>query len=401
MDFSFIPKRLQQSREEISLQHKKTKNRPKLAMDDQFRKFIQTLSSLKSRQVKARAFSLSDSEIDSVAAYIPHNYYDVNMKNLFLIFESRSTERVCSILFDQWQESYQNKECNKFICDSLDVDKYLQECVQQRHMSIELFKSIVQDENIPGRLLKEIIHHPYLKGQKLSDKMEFLGIQEGTLLRTECEFQFYVFCEKDDYLIASKLELLEIVKKYTKRNYAMLKTFLKNFLSKLELKDLQNFQALAEYLQSITGDNVANRKQFNNFFQEFAPVLVKKYIDWTNLFKIQRFFGWDERSRFWKQYRFITVQKYRASNSIIMEFKDYYAVEFLGKRMGPLYIYPKGYFENKLKYRLNRYDNAQMRHELLHNTDDRVRYRKAHQGDWQSDVHNHLIYHHITERLAL
>ena len=215
MDFSYIPKRLQQSREEITLQHKKTKNRPKLVKDDQFRKFIQTLASLKNRQVKARAFSLSDTEIDTIAAYIPHNYYDVNMKNLFLIFEYRSTERVCSILFDQWQESYQNKECNKFIYKSLDNDKSLQVCVQQRHMSIDLFKSILQDEDVPGRFLQEIIHRPYLKGQKLSEKMAFLGIQKGTLLRSECEFQFYVFCEKDDYLIISKLELLEIVKKYT------------------------------------------------------------------------------------------------------------------------------------------------------------------------------------------
>ena len=401
MDFSFIPKRLQQSREEITLQHKKTKKRPKLVKDEQFRKFIQTLASLKNRQVKARAFSLSDTETDSIAAYIPHNYYDVNMKNLFLIFEYRSTERVCSILFDQWQESYQNKECNKFIYQSLDDDKSLQVCVQQRHMSIDLFKSILQDEDVPGRFLQEIIHRPYLKGQKLSEKMAFLGIQEGTLLRSECEFQFYVFCEKDDYLIVSKLELLEIVKKYTKRNYGMLKKFLKNFLSKLELKDLQEFQALAEYLQTITGDNAIHKKQFDGFFQGFSPVLIQKYIDWTNLFKIQRFFGWDERSRFWKQYRFVTVQKYRPSNSIIMEFKNYYAVEFLGRGMGPLYIFPKGYFESKLKYRLNRYDNNQMRQELLHNTNDSERYRKEHRGYWQSDVHNHLIYHRITERLVL
>lgn len=401
MDFSFIPKRLQQSREEISLQHKKTKSTPKLVKDDQFRRLIQTLVSLKNRQVKTRAFSLSDTEIDAVASYIPHNYYDVNMKNLFQIFEYRSTERSCCILFDQWQESYKNKECNRFIYSALDDDKYLQAYVQQRHMSIDLFKSILQDDDIPGRLLQEIMHRPYLKGQKLTEKMDFLGIQDGTLLCAECEFQYYVFCEKDDYLIVSKLELLEIVKKYTKRNYGMLKKFLNNFLSKLELKDLQNYQALAEYLQTITGDNATHKKQFNGFFQSFSPVLIQKYIDWTNLFKIERFFGWDERSRFWKQYRFVTVQKYRPSNSIIMEFKNYYAVEFLGRGMGPLYIFPKGYFESKLKYRLNRYDNNQMRQELLHNTNDSERYRKEHRGYWQSDVHNHLIYHRITERLVL
>ena len=82
-----------------------------------------------------------------------------------------------------------------------------------------------------------------------------------------------------------------------------------------------------------------------------------------------------------------------------MEFDTYYAVEFLGQGMGPLYIYPRDYFERYIINRFRNNDNSHMRHLLLY--DKNWFYRKEHRGYWESDVQSMLIRNRITNRINI
>lgn len=400
MAFSYTPRRLKMAREDIALVHPQKGEPPKLILGDDLRKLILALVSLEQYQIKGRAYALTDRETYMVAGYIPHNYYNVEMKNLFQIFSIRTSDKLCEILFNQWQESYQNGACNAFIRDALANDEHLSFVIQKKHMIKSVFDSILQDSDIAVRFGKELGNLPLAKSTSFADKMAYLGIRDDSRLFKDCKFLFYTYCERQDYLAIQKTELVDLAKQYYKRSKDTLASFLKNFLLKLELKDLIDFKNLADYLRTITGDDYSTVK-FERFFRGFKHKLIRKYINWINFYKVEEYFGNDERSRFWKQYRFESVRRYNYSNAVVMEFEKYFAVEFLGAAMGPIYIYSKEYFEQYIMSKFSYYDNQQMRQMLYQGGDGQWFYRKPHLGYWQSDVHSTLVRNRITERLDI
>lgn len=399
MAFSYVPKRLKMAREDIALVHKYINESPKITKNEELRQLIVSLVSLDAIKVKVTAQVLSNKELDMVAGYIPHNYFNVDMKNLFTIFSARTTDRLCGILFNQWQDSYNNEKCNVFLREIIKWDEHLIVLAQKNHMNEEMFDSVLQDKDIAFRFGKELQKRKYVTARTLAERLTYFGIRDDSQLCRDCEFLFYTYCDKVDYLNIPKLDLLDLVKRYNRRGTSTLKAFLQNFLGKLELKELIGFRQLAVFLQGIIGDNANAKDKFEKFFIGFDPVLLRKYINWINLYKVEEFFGNDERSQLWKQYRFESVRRFNYSNAVIMEFEKYYAVEFLGQAMGPIYIYEKGYFERNLAQRFKNNNNLEMRSILLHSSS--WFYRKEHRGYWQGDVHRTLINNKITERLVL
>ena len=399
MSFPYFPKKLKKAKEEIILLHKNANEPIEVSDNENLRKLIMSLVKLEKYQIRSRAYALSNKEAEAVAGYIPHNYYGVNMKNLFEIFAIRTSGVLCQILYNQWQESYQNEVCNAFMRDILKYDENLISLILKNNMDEKLFDSILSDKDVASRLCNELKKHYFPRGKKLEEKLFYFGIREDSKLFFDCKFLFYLYCDKEDYLSIEKSKLLNLIKQYNRRGQNIIKRFLSNFLEKLSLRDLIGFKDLADYLKTIVGDNVSAKEKFNTFFKGFQPALVQKYIDWINLFKVEEYFGFDERSRFWKQYHFKSVRKYNYSNSVVMEFDTYYAVEFLGQGMGPLYIYPRDYFERYIINRFRNNDNSHMRHLLLY--DKNWFYRKEHRGYWESDVQSMLIRNRITNRINI
>ena len=399
MIFSYVPKKLKLAREDIALIHKYTNEPPKIAKNEELRRLIMSLVSLDPIKVKITAQALTNKEVEMVAGYIPHNYFNVEMKNLYTVFSARTTDRLCEILFNQWQDSYNNEKCNAFMRDIFRWDEHLIVLAQKRHMNEEMFDSVLQDKDIASRFGKELQKRRYVTGRTLAERLAYFGIRDDSKLCRDCEYLFYTYCERDDYLNIPKLDLLDLVKRYNQRGNSILKAFLQNFLAKLELKDLMGFRYLASFLQGVIGDNANTKERFDEFFAGFDPVLVRKYINWINLYKVEEYFGNDERSQLWKRYRYESVRRFNFSNAVVMEFEKYFAVEFLGQAMGPIYIFEKEYFAKNLAWRFNNNNNLEMRSILLHNST--WFYRKEHRGHWQADVHRVLIYNKITERLPI
>ena len=110
MDFSFIPRRLIQAKEDIMIQHPLEQEVALATPNEDLFKLITRLASLEKYQVKKNALALSNKDIQRVTSYLPVNHYRVDMTNLFDIFMYRSTEELCELLFDRWQDSFGNKD---------------------------------------------------------------------------------------------------------------------------------------------------------------------------------------------------------------------------------------------------------------------------------------------------
>lgn len=397
MDFSFVPNRLVNVKDKIVKEHPlEAEELLDIKPNDKLFELVNRIASLEIKKVKMNAMSLSANDIAAIAAYLPHNYYSVKMRNLFLVFKYRTDYRLCEILYDQWQNTYTNKECNEFILDVLLKEKEdFIILLRNNHIDENHFRMFLEKGDIPTRYGYELRKVNFRKGLSLKDKLGYFGVKNSSKLYHDCEYLFYTFCDREDYLIANKLSMVDVVEKYSIRE---LKLFLFNFLSKLSLAELEDFSTLAAKLQVRIGDDQSSK--FKSFFDGANPAIIRKYIDWINIYKVNKYFGNDERSIFWKRYRFVHVEKYSYSDSVVMEFDSYVAIEFLGQAMGPIYIYTKDYFNTYVRKWFTRkiYGNSEMRSVLLHQTDyQNYGYRKEHRGYWQSEVHGVLIGNNITE----
>lgn len=401
MDFTYIPRRLIQAREDISIQHPLEREVTLSAPDDELYKLIMRLVSLKKYQVKKNALALSKKEIIRVTNYLPYNHYQINMTNLFEIFKYRSTQELCEILYGAWQDSYNNKDCNEFLIQLLKYDEKFIMLMRNNNLQEEIFEKMM-NSNIPlffGGMLKKSL------GMKstLANRVKIWGIREDSRLFKEIQFLFYTFCARDDYLAVYESTLLAVVKQYGDSDIKILKRFLINFLQELKLSELENYSGIAKYLETKTGKS--RTEKFNQFFSGVDEKLVEKYINWLNIQIINEVFEYDERSRFWKQYKFLHIDKYSSNNSVVMEMKDYYATEFLGRAMGPIYFYDKKTFDDYVRIWFKYKNNADLR-SLLYNNPQLYKRREVHKkpnGDeyyWCRVVHTILIRNRMTERIV-
>lgn len=398
---------LMKAKEEIISRHTGIGESLQVTADLGIMNMIKRLVSLSKDKAGEEALLLTKRNLEVIVKYLPHNYYKVQMDNLFLIYRLRCNLKLGWLLFFEWQNAYDNYECNEFLKTFVEESSDFEEIMNLNHFTIQKFRDIISSDNIPIAYGKAAVALKDLQLKKLKEKLGYLGIRESSRLSEDCNALFYVFCTEKDYLEIREKEVLVFVEKC---DDIIRKKFLENFLEKLSLLYLKKFNRIAEYFIQITGENYS--KKFNSYIGFLDSVLIRKYADWINIYKINKIFGDDERSAFWDKYHYKQVTKYIYSDSVVMEFERYIAVEFLGRSMGPLYIYEKEYFEKYVRkvFKTRRYDNMELRSYLLNQTDylknaeklDKIKgIRLVHLPNpgWQSKFHGVLVKNHITERI--
>lgn len=407
MEFSFVPKNLIKAKEEIISKHTGIGEPLQVANDFDFMKMIKRIASLNKKEAENEALILTKRNLEMIARYLPHNYYKVRLENLFLVFGLRCNLNLNWILFYEWQNAYDSQEFNTFLVDFISKNEDFEKIMESNHFSVQKFKDILSAESIPisyGKIALAVGRNSSLK---LNDKLEYLGIKESSRLSEDCKYLFFTFCTLNDYLRVGEQEILIRVRKY---NDVIRKKFLQNFLTEMSLTHLKCFNRIAEYFLGLTGEN--HSEKFNTYFYNFNPILIRKYVDWINIYKINKIFGDDERSLFWEQYHHEAVTKYAYSNSVVMEFKNYVAIEFLGQASGPWYIYKKEYFEHNVRrlFKTYGYEAAELKSYLFNNTDYEKNaevfgnangIRRVHLPNpgWQRKFNSVLIRNRITERI--
>lgn len=403
----YVPQRLSLVKREIEIKHKESKNFQDIKYDSELEEFIRELLQIDEKYLKVKAYSLSDTEIRMLVAYLPINCYHVDMYNLFEIYKAVSTKETAEILYTHWQNSYNNLECNSFmqvLC--LQDDNFVQ-MLEERNISKDFFRNILNENTIEKNFIKELKCNTFQENKAFDEKLKYYGIMEDSRLFQECENLYFTECEEKEYLEISKEKLLELVKNYGKRDNDLLYKFLKNFLEKVSLSNLIHFKEIEDYFQCTIGDNSTQNKQdkYERAFRTIPENLEKKYQDWINIYKLDQYFGHDERSLFWKEYRMNKVTKNSKNQTVVIEFDSYVVVEFLGQGMGPMYLYDKEYYNNNLRWHVMYGKDSEIRRFLLHESKflrheiHRPPYKTA--NGWDKKFHGILTEEfHITEHLV-
>ena len=393
MTFSFQPKKLIQEREQICKDHPFEEDTLEIEINDDLKKLIFTIVGLELYQVKPFSMAMSEKDVLRVIGYLPHDYYNVDLKNLFLVFGYRTSKKGCALLYKEWQNRYDNKICNSFMVQQLSTNEDLILLTRDLKYGETFFEELLKSDSIPIKIGNICLSYSFPDNYSLAEKLSIFQIEPDSVLFHDIEFLFYTYCSKSDYINASIVSLQKTIEKY-KDKY--LKAFLVNFLGKLSLRELDQFVSIGRYLDGRLGD--AESSNCKAFFSALPPGICEKYHNWIIRIKINEVFGNDERSIFWRKYRFVSrPQRYMYSNSVSMEFEDYIVVEFLGKAMGPMYFYEKAIFYNHIQRYMTRSTNSDLRQTLLHTHlfDERI----EHRGEWQYKTDRMLISRHITERL--
>ena len=223
--------------------------------------------------------------------------------------------------------------------------------------------------------------------------MDFEFIPEKLILAKEQVQLQHGLKSHSDIMSCSRFDILAAVKGF---DFYHLKKFIHNILSELSYEELEEYPDTAFYLRSMLGSRRSER--FNAIFSDEDEYIVQKFLDWINICKIDQFFANDERSRFWKKYRFINVLRYSFSDTVLMEFKDHIAVEFLGMDPGTIYICDKATFKRVFYDKLNELDNDHIRLYFSKNRSQCLE-RKSHSGNWRSSLSSTLEKKAIAERI--
>lgn len=398
----YIPNKLISTKKEIIQKHKHINDVHIDKEDSDLRTLINRLVCLNEKDIKREAFALENNEIDSIAAYIPVNYYNVDMSNLFAIFTYRAEKRFFEILYNAWQDHFRNNECNAFIYHWLNNNDEIFGSILDISLKEEYRKMLIRGDVIQGfgEYVKDNINKT---DKQLKEILEPWKLSYGRSLLWEMKFLLYTYCPRKYYFMISKEELLSFVKQYYVKKDGSFKKFVVNFVTELKLVELEKYDDIGNYLLGAIGN--PGTPEFFDFFGDTPEKIVTKYTDWINRLIIDDVFENDERSLFWREFRFKSVTKYDRSNSVVMDMGKYYVTEFLGRAMGPMYFYKKDIFDEKVKKWFVNRDNKQLRSALFNHEDYyfiRQEHKKPYGNEyyWQGQVADILQRYNMTRRIS-
>ena len=390
--YIYIPEKIIEARKSIVPAHRRNQAGG-FAASEELEQFIGRLNGYSRDMLKAAALSLSAEEVDTLAGYLPYNYYAVSQKKLFEILRYRLDDRSVKVLFRQWQEEFNNPECNAFLKEMALTDGPFQRILKRCHIREDVFVGILDSGQIPIGYDEQLIGGKYSDGEDFEKKLRYFGVAQGSYLDIECKRALLTFCGKTEYFSCSQDNLLDILKTYDR---FMLRRFVQNFMDKLSLGELQAYPSLSVYLRQVIGHR--NSRTYKAFFEDIPEKTEQKYNDWTNICKINSYFREDIRSRFWKQFRYQNVVRYPLSEVVVMEFETCVAVEFLGEKPGTIYLCDKENYTTYFYEKLDAMDNENLQEYFRLHKDQCIEYRN-HTGRWQSHISSLLTRRRLAEKI--
>ncbi len=404
MRFKFTPKNLMASRKEIAEVHPFDNEVEINFYDEELRDLIIRFVEMDSSKVKMYANTLSKHEVMQIVGYIPYNNYQVELDNLFKVYQVRNSIDNAQIFFKNWQDSFENEDCNKFLASLTLSDGFIQQVLKDNNLIPMNFANNLSKGQILSYFMDQIKSEQESSDESLESIASNLGVNESSKLFYKIKFLYYTICNKDEYLNCDSETLFEIVKKYANSSREDLLAFIRNFVSKLSLRELEKFSQIARYLSQRIGEK--GTKSFENFFKN-DPIL-SKYNNWINIILINDIFGNDDRSLFWKQYKFENVVRYRANNSVVLKMNDFSVIEFLGKGMGASYFCNHEIYKDKIAnylYKNNIELKTKLNEAAKHYEDTKcsngkpAMFRLEHRGDWQFVFNSLLLKYKMTEQI--
>lgn len=398
MKAAYTPSSLITAAEHIRKAHPSMREIMQYVPDEAFLEEVKRWAKLPTADITGEAFSVPKRKIRLLAKYIPENTLNLPLQNLTQIVYLRADEDIVKLLFILWQDFYLNKDlCN--LLHALVTDKgfaslkLLNQSAATKEMLLNWFSSSA----IPQVVGRDSLTLQHTTKSPFPECLKAFHIMPSSRLGQCCITEFLTYCDRDDYLAIPDVEMLRSLKKLSLPGINL---FLKNILSKLQVQEFQQYYMCGSFLrEQYTGS--AGSDKYKKFFTSFSSDLELKYRRWLNYILVKDSFArntGDERLIFWSQYVPYSWNAYRVRNceALVMEFAAYCIIEFTTATMGPIYIYQKSTFEDRIKWHLPRCSNTELRSLLYHDLSSYYTQRIEHRGDWKTTTRWYLMAHSIT-----
>jgi hypothetical protein len=379
----FIPRQLTLAAQRIREAHKETAEISLYEVDEEFIKQLKYWAGLPEDSIQDEAIVIPMRRILQLANYVSTNTYKLPLKNLNRILYIRANEEVFRYLFQVWQNVYFNVEFNQLLVDILTNKKGIEQATWQgTYLTGEIFIAWIRSTDVVNAVGRTITSVTFKSTDKIEKRLQEMGLHCDSPLARNCIAMFYTYCRREEYLLADDAELLSAIKHYDLNG---IHAFLHNILKTLRVQDFQKYIECGALLRNnYTG--VPQSKMFIKFFAGYPQELVVQYQHWLDYVIIWESFGKDdERLQFWSMY--VPYSKgaalQRRSMAFVMQFAFYCIIEFPMESMGPIYIYRRDVFENKIDFWVGYYSNAVLKSKLYEHRAECAK-RITHQGDWKS-----------------
>lgn len=389
MELFYFPKKLELAREQIVQIHSTVAEAKEAEVDSgSFKELLMKIVSLEEYAVEGFSYTISRKELLLLGIYLPRNQYEVNLRNVYLIFRYHLNESVMRAIFEQWQKYYTKRENARIfamIANQPVMRQKLEEMAELTPMSIEAC--------IPSGRVVELFSSTATAGnygaqcdtiENYEEMLERVGLKLEYALGKACKKEFYLVCSGKAYMKMGEGRLLNEIMPLGKESK---KRFLLNLLRRLENQELNRFFRIADYYFNLTGSY--GMDSFRQYFAQVPQDLVNKYIAWINRLNINRVFMQDassDRIRFWMKYaddRNVRVSYMKPHNCLIFEFKRSMFIEFA--EIGPVYEYDTTYYERCVHRELIRETKTTELKSWLRNVSN-YEMLKEHRGYWQNEV---------------
>ena len=402
-EFHFKVRELTLTKMDIQKKHPKADENTSTLNNEQIRELILKIVSMPETQLRKYVFLLNNDELKVIAGYIPYNYFQsdsltIPLDNLFYVIEKRLDNKpyLLILLYSEWQKCYDNKECNGCMLKFL---KRIEEKYHDQYTWFRYLYKALEAENLLLYLAGEIQKQVFAENSNFKWAYTGLGFEVNNKLYYDLESLYYCLCRKEEYLRCENL--LSIVTQYYIYD-TVLKSFFANFFEKFSVTELvqtyySRFQKVLLFIKGRTGE--PDSKKWKDFFNysDISDESIEKFIDWINFKDISDAFGNDERSIFWRKYKFRKIEKMTESQALVMYFRYHFVVEFLGKAKGPLYIYEDTkQIRREVLANSRNLNNNKFRKKLLHS---HYFERIIHSGDWEYKTDSFLKEKNIAHKL--
>lgn len=276
MVYSYEPTKLIKAKTQILLSHVADTELIEIKPCEPLRNLVMEISRLELYQVKKRSKDLKAHEILMIAGYLPHNYYKVELNNLFLCFTYQSNPSACLQLFLEWQNVYDHPVCNEFIKNELQTNEEFILMIRKMNWTEKMFSDLLDSKHCVQKFLAHYVRESIHKDLIFEEKLKYFGVKEKTTFYKECEKLKLFFCSGKDYMRIPEEQMLAKIYKFTD---LQLRDFLMNFLNVMSRKQLIQFRKIAAFFYDFIGP--ASSRECGRLFEKDTNQLIHKYRDWV------------------------------------------------------------------------------------------------------------------------
>lgn len=401
---SYVPKRLIAIKEKIIVDHPIEISNPILHQEDNDAVFelIEKLIKMDEKELEREALLIPSEIITQLACIVPKLTIQLDgLKKLFKVIAYNSNERAYMNMLYHWQNFYKNELM--YYCLKIENNELFLKVLDEKYCGQKQFKLLLNNnaKTIPVNIGRMLYRDNNLFTMNLDDRIEAYGLNSGSRLGLEIRRILFTFCDKNEYLKYSQSDILKEITKFSKFEYL---NFVKNFLEKLTLYELEEFEEIIRFI--LGNSSVISKEELMEKLNDF---LKNKLNHWTNSYNLQKAFSKEDiRYNFWKKYDLKNIIFFKRSGSIAIEFEDYFVVEFLGKGRGPFYVYEKDAFMNYVFYLIKNESHKKITNTLYHKFENqtiptvtRMKHFTAKDGYpiWIDGAHKFLISNNIANKI--